>query len=108
MNGGNLLYYFTGYRVDAGRIPRFHNLLEYVNSGKLVRVKRGIEPAEKMLRDLTEAKREGKIDKVWVTPGLPFLVFITAGFIILIVIGDVLFEIISHLFQSISWKILLL
>jgi preflagellin peptidase FlaK len=95
LKGGNLLYYFTGYRVDADRIPRFHNLLEYINSGKLVRVKRGVEPDEKMLRELKKARENGKVDKIWVTPGLPFLVFITAGFIISLLLGDVLFWIIG-------------
>lgn len=94
---GSLLHYFTGYRVDADRIPPFHNLLEYVNDGKLKKVNRGIEPDDKMLADLKKAKDRGKVDKVWVTPGLPFLLFITAGFIISVLIGDILLEIILRL-----------
>ncbi|MFO7967858.1 MAG: A24 family peptidase C-terminal domain-containing protein [Archaeoglobaceae archaeon] len=94
---GKLLHYFTGYRVDADRIPPFHNLLEYFNDGKLKRVNRGIEPYDKILADLKKAKEKGKIDKIWVTPGLPFLVFITAGFMISILVGDILLEIIMKL-----------
>lgn len=95
LKGGRILYYFTGYKVDADKIPRFHNLLEYINDGNLKRGSRGIEPTEKMISDLSRAKREGKIDKVWVTPGLPFLVFITTGFYISVIFGDILFLIIS-------------
>lgn len=94
---GRLLHYFTGYRVDADRIPPFHNLLEYINGEKVKRVNRGIEPDDKMLADLKKAKNKGKVEKVWVTPGLPFLVFITTGFIISVLIGDILFEVISRL-----------
>ncbi|MFW6194000.1 MAG: A24 family peptidase C-terminal domain-containing protein [Halobacteriota archaeon] len=97
IRGGKLLHYFTGYRVDADRIPPFHNLLEYVNDGKVKRVNRGIEPDNKMLADLRKAKEKGKVDKVWVTPGLPFLVFITAGFVISILVGDILLEVMLRL-----------
>lgn len=92
LKNGNPIYYFTGYQVDADKIPRFHNLLEFIDKDKIVRVKKGIEPDEKMLMGLKKAKKAGRIDKVWVTPGLPFLVFITAGFLISVIIGDVLFE----------------
>jgi len=95
LKGGKILYYFTGYKVDADKIPRFHNLLEYMKDGKLERGRRGIEPNEKIISALIQAKREGKIDGVWVTPGLPFLVFITAGFYISIILGDILFLMIS-------------
>lgn len=97
LRGGKLLHYFTGYRVDADHIPPFHNLLEYINDGKIKRVNRGIEPDNKMLADLRKAKDKGKVDKVWVTPGLPFLVFITAGFTISVLVGDILLEIILRL-----------
>jgi len=94
LKNGNPIYYFTGYQVDADKIPRFHNLLEFIDKGKIIRVKKGIEPDEKMLMGLKKAKKAGRIDKVWVTPGLPFLVFITAGFLISAIIGDILFEIV--------------
>ncbi len=86
-----LLYRFIGVRVDADRIPRFYNLLEYVDEGgKIVRTVRGIEPDEDMLNRLKEAKERGIIDRVWVTPALPFLVFINFGLIVSAVFGDLL------------------
>lgn len=39
-----------------------------------------------------------QISDCWVTPGLPFLVFITFGFLIQIVYGDILFNILRLLF----------
>ncbi len=88
---GKLIYKFIGLKVDADRIPRFYNLLEYVDEDwKVVRVVRGVEPSNSMLKRLKEAKEKRIIDRVWVTPALPFLVFMTAGFVIAVVFGDIL------------------
>ena len=95
---GRLIYYFIGYKVDINNIPKFHNLLEYIDeNGQLVRVIKAVEPDDEMLKRLEDAKSKGLIDKVWVTPALPFLVFITVGFIIAITLGDLIVEIIKLL-----------
>ncbi len=97
---GNLLYYMTGYRVKVDRIPKFHNLLEYVDeNGKFRRVRRAVEPDDAMLRRL----QKSGIKAVWVTPALPFLVFITAGYIIAFTVGDLLYFIISKIPALLSW-----
>ncbi len=89
--GCKFVYRFIGYRVPADRIPKFHNLLEYVDErGNIVRSLRGIEPDENMLRRLVKARRGGKIDRIWVTPALPFLLFMTAGFLISVILGDLM------------------
>jgi preflagellin peptidase FlaK len=91
----DLFYYFIGYRVEAMNFPKFHNLLEYVDSkGKVVRLRRGVEPDEEILHRLKKAYEKGKIERIWVTPGLPFLLFITAGYLISIFLGNLLFEVI--------------
>ncbi len=95
---GRFIYRFIGYKVRADEIPKFHNLLEYIDeNGGLVRTLRGVEPDEDMLRRLKEAKKRGKIDKIWVTPALPFLVFMTAGFVVSVVFGDVIVWLITGL-----------
>ena len=95
---GKIIYYFIGYRVDVDNIPKFHNLLEYIDeNGKIVRVIKAVEPDDEMLKRLKDAKNKGVIDKVWVTPALPFLIFMTAGFVVAIVLGDLIVEIIKHM-----------
>jgi len=88
---GNVLYYFTGYRVSSRRIPKFHNLLEFVDEdGRLRRVRRAVEPDERMLERLRKSDIE-----IWVTPALPFILFITAGYVLAFFVGDILYLLIS-------------
>ncbi len=97
---GNLLYYMTGYRVKVDSIPKFHNLLEFVDeNGRFRRVRRAVEPDDAMLRRL----QKSGVKAVWVTPALPFLVFITAGYIIAFTVGDLLYFIISKIPALLSW-----
>jgi preflagellin peptidase FlaK len=47
------------------------------------------ETREAIVERITSAERDGKIQNgVWVTPGLPLLIFITAGLIIALSFGD--------------------
>ncbi len=94
---GNVLYYFTGYRAEVSNLPEFHNLFEFIDEdGEFRRVRKAVEPDEKMLDRL---KRSG-VEKVWVTPALPFLLFITAGYIVAFILGDLLYLLISTI---LSW-----
>ncbi len=91
---GNIFYYFVGYRVRISEIPRFHNLLEYVNeSGEFVRAKKAVEPNDRLIAAL----KKKNIEYVWVTPALPFIVFITAGYIVAFFVGDLLLLLLSAL-----------
>lgn len=87
------LYFFVGYRVDVDSIPKFHNLLEVVEGGEIKRLRRGVEANE----ELINAIKNSKIQRVWVTPALPFIVFITAGYVLAFFVGDVLFYVVSIL-----------
>jgi len=95
---GKIIYYFIGYKLDVDNIPKFHNLLEYIDeNGRIVSVIKAVEPDDEMLKRLKDAKNKGVIDKVWVTPALPFLIFMTAGFVVAIVLGDLIVEIIKYM-----------
>ena len=93
---GSILYYFIGYRVDIDSIPKFHNLLEYFDeNGNLIRVKRAVEPNDEIISRLKYFAKEKNVKKIWVTPALPFILFITAGYIVAFFIGDILLFILS-------------
>jgi len=95
---GSALYYFIGRRVYADSIPPHHSLLEFLNeNGNFMRVKRAVEPDEKMIAALKNAKKRGEIEKIWVTPQIPFIVFMTAGYVISFVLGDVLSFLVTYL-----------
>ena len=91
---GNVFYYFVGYRVRVSKIPKFHNLLEYINEkGEFVRAKKAVEPNDRLIAAL----KKRNIEYVWVTPALPFIVFMTAGYIVAFFIGDLLLLLLSAL-----------
>jgi len=79
-------YCLIGYKMDVEKV-RFHNLLEYVEGKKVVRRMRGIEADEEELRKL----RKAGVKEVWVSPALPFICFITAGFLVAVFVGDLLY-----------------
>ncbi len=68
------------------------------SSRKLVIVPKD-EGRDEIVQRLSKAAEEGKIDsKVWATPGLPMLIFVTVGLILALTLGDVVWIIISQLF----------
>ncbi|MCS7119260.1 MAG: A24 family peptidase C-terminal domain-containing protein [Archaeoglobaceae archaeon] len=90
----NPLYYFAGYRISVEKI-KFHNLFEFIDeNGELRRVKRAIESDDNKLLLLKKAG----IKEIWVTPALPFMIFITIGYFGALIFGDILVEIISLIF----------
>jgi preflagellin peptidase FlaK len=58
----------------------------------------GIEIDEEVLEQLKKYHAQGKIgEEVWVTPGLPYMFFITAGFFIAIFYGNLILLILTTL-----------
>ena len=56
------------------------------------------EGREAIVERLAKAVETGKVqDIVWATPGLPMLIFITAGLIIALIFGDIVWICISFL-----------
>jgi preflagellin peptidase FlaK len=57
------------------------------------------EGRDEIVQRLSKAVDEGKIDsKVWATPGLPMLIFVTVGLIIALTLGDIVWILVGHLF----------
>ncbi|MCW3131344.1 MAG: prepilin peptidase [Candidatus Methanospirare jalkutatii] len=57
----------------------------------------GLEPSEEYLRQIEDAARRGIVKEVWITPELPFVVFLTAGFFTASLLGDFIFMLLSAL-----------
>ncbi|RLG97198.1 hypothetical protein DRO29_03450 [Candidatus Bathyarchaeota archaeon] len=90
-----ILAFFTGIKVDANKLGKSPHYipLETVSTGedgsrtRRLRIffRLGEEPGEESLNEF-----KGFKGKVWVTPSLPFIVFITAGFVAALLLGDIL------------------
>jgi preflagellin peptidase FlaK len=91
-----IIVFFTGYKVDVDKLKRgsHHIPMEHFSKDENGKIARRLkisarlqeEPEEK---DGLDEFHELVNVKIWVTPGLPFLVFITAGFVAALIVGDV-------------------
>jgi preflagellin peptidase FlaK len=56
------------------------------------------EGRNEIVERLSKAVDAGKIDAyVWATPGLPMLIFVTTGFIVALLFGDVVWLLVSFI-----------
>jgi preflagellin peptidase FlaK len=102
-----ILVLITGYKVTVAKLKaKWHIFpmedveadVENSPERKLVIVPHD-EGRDKIVERLSKAVDAGKIDAyVWATPGLPMLIFITAGLIIALVFGDLVWLIVRFLF----------
>ena len=97
--GRKILALITGYKVSVNKLKEKEHLypLEDIEENfddsfkrKLVVVPRD-ENRDAMINRLNKAVEAGIIhDSIWATPGLPMLIFITAGLIITLFFGDII------------------
>ncbi len=93
---------FTGYKVAPASLektPHSYPLEDIIvkedgsTERKLMAFPKD-ETREAIVARIVSASREGKIqDGVWATPGLPLLIFITAGLVIALLVGDLIWVI---------------
>jgi archaeal preflagellin peptidase FlaK len=103
--GKKLLVLVTGYKMNISKVKEKWHIfpMEDVDD-TLVNVKRTLivvpreEGREKMVERLTNAADAGKIDKkVWATPGLPMLIFVTFGLLTAVFLGDLVWLLVRTL-----------
>jgi len=94
-----ILVLLTGYKVEIATLNKSPHVypLEDIATKETGEDERRLlvfpkdETQETIVARILSAGREGKIrNGVWVTPGLPLLIFITAGLIIALLFGDIL------------------
>lgn len=102
--GRKILVFLCGYKVNITELERRKHFypLEDVLVAETGETERRLlvfpsdEKKEKIVERLLEASRGGRLgSEVWITPGLPLLVFITAGLIIALTLGDIIWIMLS-------------
>jgi preflagellin peptidase FlaK len=103
--GKKIIALITGYKVSVAKLKEKWHIypmedIEEENGEnplkrKLVVVPRD-EGRDEIVARLSKAVDAGKIDAyVWATPGLPMLIFITIGLIIALLLGDIVWMLVS-------------
>lgn len=102
------LYMFIGYRTEVSSLKNKEHLallekFEIDENGSVKRrlARTGLDFDANEKPELEEYVEKGLIGKdIWVTPGLPFMLSITGGFITAVVFGDLIFYIVMRLLVS--------
>jgi len=105
--GRKLLVVLSGYKVSFAKLKAsFLYPLEDLKFEEDGTIKKRLlifpkdESREEILDRMTRAENEGKLQNmIWATPGLPMLVFITAGLILAWTVGDIIFIVISQVLR---------
>jgi preflagellin peptidase FlaK len=98
-----ILAFLTGYKVKMAELEKGYMYpLEDISTKETGEIERKLlvlprdEERETIVGRLVNANREGKFpNEVWATLGLPLLVFITLGFIVSLILGDLIWIILS-------------
>jgi archaeal preflagellin peptidase FlaK len=107
--GKKILVLITGKKFPIATLKaKWHvypmeDIAEEVNSENTFKRKIVVVPKDdgrdEIVARLSKAADEGKIDsKVWATPGLPMLIFITVGLVIALSLGDIIWILVAHIF----------
>ncbi len=101
--GKKLLVVITGHRVPLEKLKATWHIYPMEDlEGDEPSLKRSLlvvpkdEGRDEIVSRLSNAASAGKIDNnVWATPGLPMLIFITAGLVAALLVGDIVWILIS-------------
>jgi len=104
--GRKVLAAITGYKINVAKLRRHEYMypLEDISAADGSQVERKLlvmpkdEGREQIVDRISKAVENGKIQNdIWATPGLPMLIFITAGLVIALVFGDLIWIILASL-----------
>ena len=105
-----LLVLITGYKMPVAKLQakwHIYPMEDISEEGDVDAVKRKLvivprdEGRDAVVARLSEAVDAGKIGgKVWATPGLPMLIFVTIGLVIALFFGDIVWILISSAFGT--------
>jgi len=94
----------TGYKVPIVKLKEKWHVypMEDINGNEENTLKRKLvvvprdEGRDEIVERLSQAADAGKIsDRVWATPGLPMLIFVTLGLIVALLFGDLVWILVS-------------
>ena len=94
----------TGYKVPIAKLKEKWHIypMEDINDDEENTLKRKLvvvprdEGRDEIVERLSKAADAGKInDRVWATPGLPMLIFVTLGLIVALLFGDLVWILVS-------------
>lgn len=97
--GKKITVMITGYKTPIGKLKEKWHVypMEDIEQDPQKGFKRKLviipkdEGRNNIVERLETAKNAGNIsDKVWATPGLPMLIFVTAGLVVALLLGDVI------------------
>ena len=104
--GKKILVMITGYKVPVAKLKEKWHVypMEDIDNDDENQLKRKLvvvpkdEGRDEIVERLSNAVGTGKIsDYVWATPGLPMLIFVTIGLIVALVIGDIVWILVSFI-----------
>jgi preflagellin peptidase FlaK len=103
--GKKIVALITGHRVSVAKLKEKWHVypmedIEEESGANLIKRKLVVIPREEgrdeIVARLSKAVEAGRIDAyVWATPGLPMLIFLTIGFIIALLLGDIVWMLVS-------------
>lgn len=86
---------FLGYRTPLEGVGKKHVwLMERVEDGARIKI---LFPKRNRTRDIPALKEEG-VERVWVSPQIPFMVPLLSGFLAAVLFGNIIFGIMELLF----------
>jgi len=101
-----VLAFFTGYKIKASKLEKEHVYpLEDIDMKETGETERHLlvfpkdEKVKGIVERILKAKQDGRFpNEIWATPGLPLLVFLTAGLIVALVFGDLVWVLLRLIF----------